>query len=95
LEEVGAEQPTPRLYKPGLFEANGSHSEYSYAKEKPSQSQFDAEHLLRRRRCRTIFGSSGRLFCVLFSLQGSRDLGEQDQISLVAIWNCRNVLLRI
>jgi hypothetical protein len=95
LEEVGAEQPTSRLYKPGLFEAMESQSEQSYAEEKPSQSQFDAEKLLRRRRCRTISGSSGRPFCVPFSLQGSRDLGEQDQISLVAIWHCSDVLLSI
>jgi hypothetical protein len=87
LEEVGAEQPTSRLYKPGLFEAMGEHSEQSYDEEKPSQSHFDAENLLRRRHCRTISGSSGCLFCVLFSLQGSRDLGEHDQISLVSIWH--------
>jgi hypothetical protein len=78
LEEVGAEQPTSRLYKLGLFEAIREQSEQSYAEEKPSQSQFDAEKLLRRRRCRTISGSSGRPFCVSFSLQGSRDLGEHE-----------------
>jgi hypothetical protein len=86
LEEVGAEQPTSRLYKPGLFEAMGEQLEQSYDEENPSQSHFDAEKPLRRRRCRTISGSFGCLFCVLFSLQGSRDLGEHDQISLVAIW---------
>jgi hypothetical protein len=85
LEEVGAEKPTSRLYKPSLFEAIGIHSEQSYAGENPSQSHFDAENLLRRRRYRIISGSSGHSFCVLFSLQGSRDLDEQDQISLVAI----------
>jgi hypothetical protein len=93
LEEVGDEQPTSRLYKPGLFEAMGEQSEQSYAEEKPSQSHFDAEKLLRRRRCRIISGSSGRPFCVPFSLQGSRDLEEHDQISLVAIWHCSDVLL--
>jgi len=95
LEEVGVEKLAPRIYKPGLFEANGSHSEQSYAEENPSQSQFDAEQLLRRRRCWTISGSSGRPFCMPFSLQSSIDLGEQDQISLVAIWHYINVLLRI
>jgi hypothetical protein len=93
LEEVGDEQPTSRLYKPGLFEAMREQSEQSYAEEKPSQSHFDAEKLLRRRRCRIISGSSGRPFCVPFSLQGSRDLEEHDQISLVAIWHCSDVLL--
>jgi hypothetical protein len=29
----------------------------------------------------------------VFSLQGSRDLGEHDQISLVSIWHCSDVLL--
>jgi hypothetical protein len=95
LEEVGAEQPTSRLYKPGLFEAMRKQSEQSYAKEKLSQSQFDAEKLLRRRRCRTISGSSGCPFCGSFSLQSSRDLGEHDHIILVAIWHCSDVLLRI
>jgi hypothetical protein len=78
LEEVGAEKPTSRLCKPGLFEAMGEQSEQSYDEEKPSQSHFDAEKLLRRRRCRTISGSSGCPFCMSFSLQGSRDLGEHD-----------------
>jgi hypothetical protein len=87
LEEVGDEKPTSRLYKLGIFEAMDSQSEKSYAREKPSQSQFDAEKLLRRRCCRIISGSSGRPFCMSFSLQGSTDLGEHDQISLVAIWN--------
>jgi hypothetical protein len=95
LEEVGDEQPTSRLYKPGLFEAMREQSKQSYAKEKPSQSHFDAKNLLRRRRCRIISGSSGRPFCVPFSLQGSRDLGEHDQISLVEIWHCSDVLLSI
>jgi hypothetical protein len=95
LEEVGDEQPTSRLYKPGLFEAMGSHSKQSYDGENPSQSQFDAEKLLRRRRCWIISGSSRCPFCVPFSLQGSRDLVEQDQISLVAIWHCSDVLLSI
>ena len=93
MEEVGVEQPTSRLYKPGLFEAMGEQSKQSYAEEKPSQSHFDAEKLLRSRRCRTISGSSGRPFCVSFSLQGSRDLEEHDQISIVPIWHCNNVFL--
>jgi hypothetical protein len=95
LEEVGDEQPTSRLYKPGLFEAMGEQSEQSYAEEKPSQSHVDVEKLLRRRRCRTICGSSGHPFCVLFSLQGPRDMEEHDQISLVSIWHCSDVLLSI
>ena len=88
MEEVGDVKPTPRLYKPGLFEAKHSHSEQSYAEENPSQSQFDAGKPLRRRHCRIISGSLEHPFCVPFYLQGSRDLGEQDQISLVAIWHC-------
>ena len=48
MEEVGDEQPTSRLYKPGLFEARGEQSEQSYAEEKPSQSHVDVEKLLRR-----------------------------------------------
>jgi hypothetical protein len=81
-------EPTSMLYKLGLFEAIREQLEQSYAGEKPSQSQFDAGKLVRRRCCRIISGSSGRPFCVSFSLQGSRDLDEQDQISLVAIWHC-------
>jgi hypothetical protein len=88
LEEVGDDQPTSRLYKPGLFEAMREQSEQSYAEEKPSQSHFDAEKLLRWKRCQIISGSFGRPFCMSFSLQGSRDLGEEDQISLVSIWHC-------
>jgi hypothetical protein len=95
LEEVGDEQPTSQLYNPGLFEAIGGHSEQNYAEEKPSQSHFEVEKLLRRRHCRTISGSIGRPFCVLFSLHGSRDLEEHDQISLIAIWNCSDVILSI
>jgi hypothetical protein len=95
LEEVGDEQPTSKIYNPGLFEGIGRNSEQNYAEEKPSLSHFEAKNLLRRRRCRTISGSSGRPFCVLFSLHGSRDLEEHGQISLVAIWHCSDVLLRI
>jgi hypothetical protein len=67
--------------------------EQSYVEGKPSQSHFDVEKLLRSRHCRAISGSSGRPFCVSFSLQGSRDLDEHDQISLVANWHCSDVLL--
>jgi hypothetical protein len=87
-----------QLYNQGLFEAkreHWGHSEQNYAEEKPIQSHFEAEKLLRRRHCRTISGSSGRLFCMPFSLHGSRDLEEHDQISLVSIWNCSNVILSI
>jgi hypothetical protein len=69
-------------------------SEKSYIEGKPIQSHFDAENLLRRRRCRTISASSGRPFCVPFSLQGSRDLEEHDQINIVSIFHCSDVLLR-
>jgi hypothetical protein len=93
LEEVRDVKPTPRLYKPGLFEAKHSHSDQSYAEGKPSQSQFDAGKPLRWRRCRIVSGSLEHPICMTFSLQGSRDLGEQDQISLVAIWHCRDVIL--
>jgi hypothetical protein len=94
LEEVGEVKPTPFLYKPGLLRPMDSHSEESYAEGKPSQSQFDAEKHLRWRRCRIVSGSLEHQFCMSFFLQGSRDLGEQDQISLVAIWHCSNVILR-
>jgi hypothetical protein len=66
LEEVGDEKPTPRLYKPGLFEAMDSHSEQSYAEEKPSQSQFDAGKPLRWRRCRIVSGSLEHRFACRF-----------------------------
>ena len=78
MEEVGDEQPTSKIYKIGMFEAMREQSEQSYAEEKPSQSHFDAEKLLRRRRYRIISGSSGRPFCVSFSLYGSRELEEHD-----------------
>ena len=93
MEEVGDEKPTSRIYKLGLFEAMREQLEKSYAEENPSQSHVDAEKLLRRRRCRIISGNFGHLFRVPFSLHGSRDLEEHDQISLVAIWHCSNVLL--
>ena len=92
-EEVGDEKLNSQLYNQGMFEAIRGNSEQNDAEEKPSQSHFEAEKLLRRRRCRTISGSSRRLFCMSFSLHGSRDLEEHDQISLLAIWNCSNVLL--
>jgi hypothetical protein len=95
-EEVGDEKPNSKLYNQGLFEAMEGirgHSEQRYAEEKPSQSHFEAEKLLRRRHCRIISGSSGRPFCMSFSLHGSRDLEEHDQISLVAIFHCSDVLL--
>jgi hypothetical protein len=95
LEEVGDEQPTSQLYNLGLFEAIEGHSEQNDAEEKPSQSHFDAEKLLRRRRCRIISGSFGCPFCVLFSLLSSRDLEKHDQMILVAIWHCSDVLLSI
>jgi hypothetical protein len=63
------------------------------AEEKPSQSQFEAGKLLRRRCCRTISESSGHPFQVSFFVQDSRDLGEHDQISLEAIQHCKDVLL--
>ena len=88
MEEVGDEKPNSLLYKPGLFEARNSHSEKSYARGKPSHSQFDAGKPLRWRRCRIVSGRLEHQFCMSFFLQGSRDLGEQDQISLVAIWHC-------
>jgi hypothetical protein len=71
LEEVGDEKPTSKIYKPCLFEAIGGNSVQSYAEEKPSQSHIEAEKLLRRRHGRIISGSSGRLFCMPFSLHGS------------------------
>jgi hypothetical protein len=63
------------------------------AEKKPSQSQFEAGKPLRRRCCRTVSESSGHPFQVPFFVHGSRDLGEQDQISLEAIQHCKYVLL--
>jgi hypothetical protein len=85
-----------QLYNQGMIEALGQflgHSKQNDAEEKPSQSQFEAEELLRRRRCRTISESYKRPFCVPFFVHGSGDLGEHDQISLVAIWHCNDVPL--
>jgi hypothetical protein len=84
-EEVGDEKLTSQLYNQGMFEAMKGNSKQNDAEEKPSQSHIEVEKLLRRRCCRIISGSSRRPFCVLFSLLGSRDLDEHDQISLVAI----------
>ena len=74
-------------------ESIGGHSEQNNAEEKPSQSQFEVEKPLRRRCCWTISESSGRPFHVPFFVHGSRDLGEHDQIILVAIRHCNDVLL--
>jgi hypothetical protein len=77
LEEVGDEKLPSQLYNQGLFEAMGTtlrEFRAEYAEEKPSQSHFEAEKLLRRRRCQIISGSSRCPFCMLFSLHGSRDL---------------------
>jgi hypothetical protein len=63
------------------------------AEAKPSQSQFEVGRLLRRRCCRTISESSGHPFRVPSFVKDSRDLGEHDQISLEAIWNCNYVPL--
>ena len=65
----------------------------SYAEGKPSQSHFYVGKLLRSRHLRAISGSSGRQFCVSFSLLGYRYLEEHDQISIVANWNCWDVFL--
>jgi len=95
-EEVGDEQPTSNLYKPSLIEAmedSQGQKKESYAEEKPSQSHFVAGKILRSRRCWVIYESSRRLFCVSFSLQGSRDLDEHDQIIRVANWHCCDVFL--
>ena len=85
MEEVGDLKPTPLLYKLGLFEPIEGHSEQSYAEGKPSQRQFVAGKPLRWRRCQIVSGSLEHQFCMSFLLQGSRDLGEQYQISIVAI----------
>jgi hypothetical protein len=94
-EEVGDEKLTSQLYNQGMFEAIRGNLEKNYAKDKPSQSHFEAEKLLRRRRYRIISGSSRRPFCVSFSLHGSRYLEEHDHISLVSIWHYRDVILSI
>ena len=88
MEEVGDLKPTPFLYKPGLFEAKGQSFLQSYAVGKPSQSQFVAGKPLRWKRCRIVSGSLEHQFCMPFLALGSRDLGQQDQISLVAFGHC-------
>jgi hypothetical protein len=95
VEEVGDGKLTSKLFNQGHFEAKGTNFESIQSRdveEKPSQSQFEAGKPLRRRCCRTISGSSGCPFCVPFFVRGSRDLGEHDQISLVAIQHCNDVL---
>jgi hypothetical protein len=85
-----------QLFNQGHFEAKGTAFESIQSKdveEKPSQSQFEAENPLRRRCCQIISESSGRPFRVPFFVHGSRDLGEHDQISLVSIRHCNDVLL--
>ena len=71
---------------------HGGQSEQSYAEGKPNKSHFYAGKLLRSKRLRAISGSYGHPFCMPFSLLGSRDLEEHDQISLIAIWHCSDVL---
>jgi hypothetical protein len=70
-EEVGDEQPTFPLFNQGHFEAKGEILDSFWmvlesrdAEAKPSQSQFEAEKLLRRRCYRTISESSGHPFQV-------------------------------
>jgi hypothetical protein len=82
-----------RSIKTRPIRGHGGQSEQSYDEGKPSQSHFYAGKLLRSRHLHAISGSSGRPFCVPFSLQSSRDLEEHDQISLVANWHCCDVLL--
>ena len=72
---------------------HGGQKKKSYAEGKPSQSHFYAGKLLRSRRLWAISRSSGHSFCVPFSLLGSWDLEEHDWISLVANWDCCDVLL--
>jgi hypothetical protein len=48
-----------------------SHSEQSYARGKPSHSQFVAGKPLRWKRCRIVSGSLEHQFCMPFLLQGS------------------------
>jgi hypothetical protein len=96
LEEVGDGQLTSQLFNQGHFEAMGIDFESIQsrdAEEKPSQIHFEAGKPLRRRCCRTISESSGRPFRVPFFVHGSRDLGEHDHISIVAIQHCNDVLL--
>jgi hypothetical protein len=81
VEEVGDGQLTPPLFNQGHFEAKGTtfvSIQSRDVEEKPSQSQFEAGKLLRRRCCRTISESSGRPFHVPSFVYGSRDLGEHD-----------------
>jgi hypothetical protein len=97
LEEVGDGKLPSQLFNQGHFEAMGTTFESIQsrdAEEKPSQSQFEAGKPLRRRCCRTISESSGHPFHVPSFVHGSRDPGEHDQISLVAIQHDNNVLLR-
>jgi hypothetical protein len=80
--EVGRWLPTSDLYKPEVLEAMGGGSEQVYAEDFPSQSHFYAGKPLRRAPLRAISGSSVHPISVSSVLLGSRDLVEQDQISL-------------
>jgi hypothetical protein len=88
VEEVGEGKPTPQLFNQGHFEAKtqllGAISEQRCG-SKPRQSQFEAGRPSRWRCCRAISESSGHPIQVPFFVHGSRDLGEQDQISLETI----------
>ena len=97
MEEVGDGQLTSQLFNQGLFEAIETDFESIQsrdAEEKPSQSQFEAGKPLRRRCCRTISETFGHPFHMPFFVHASRDLGEHDQIILVAIQHCNDVLSR-
>ena len=82
-----------KLYNQGMFDNFEGIHRRIMLKRSQAKAILRQRSFLRRRRCRTISGSSGRLFCVPFSLHGSRDLEEHDQISIVAIWHYSDVLL--
>jgi hypothetical protein len=66
----------------GFLKPWRGHSEQVYAEYFPSQSHFYAGKLLRRAPLWAISGSFGHPISVSSVLLGSRDLVEQDQISL-------------
>jgi hypothetical protein len=93
--EVGRWLPTSDIYKQGVLEAMGGHSEQVYAEDFPSQSQFYAGKLLRSAPLQAIYGSSDHPISVSFLFLGSRDLVEKDQIIFVTFWHYYDVLLNL
>jgi hypothetical protein len=80
--EVGRLLTTSSIYKPWVLESIEGGSEQFYAELFLSQSHFYAGNPLSRAPLRAIYGSSVHPILVPSVLLGSRDMVEQDQISL-------------